>query len=107
MVVMTVYNKLVRDRIPEIITATGKQPECRVLGPDEYRAALDRKLDEELREYVDGGNVEELVDLVEVAYALAEYAGLSAAEFEAMRQAKRAARGGFERCLLLIQVGEA
>ena len=51
---MPAYNKLVRDKIPEIISASGKKANCRILGEDEYIKELDRKLDEECAEYTGG-----------------------------------------------------
>lgn len=103
---MIVYNKLIRDRIPEIIESTGKKYECRVLGPNEYLAALNAKLAEELREYDESGDLEELADLMEVIYAIVECRGASMEEFERLRLSKRERRGGFEKRLLLVSVDE-
>ena len=57
------YNKLVRDRIPEIIQSTGKSCTTEVLSSDDYLHMLDAKLDEELAEYHKDQNIEELADL--------------------------------------------
>ena len=58
------YNKLVRDRIPEIIEKDGKNCETEVLSDKDYLAMLDAKLDEELSEYHQDKNIEEQVQLL-------------------------------------------
>jgi len=98
------YNKLVRDRIPEIIAAEGKQCEVHLLSLDEYARCLDAKLTEEFNEYCAGGDGEELVDIVEVVQAIVESRGMTWAEFEAHRLAKKEQRGGFAQRKLLLSV---
>lgn len=100
------YNKLIRDNIPEIIAASGKTCECEILPEDKYLLMLDAKLDEELAEYHQDQNIEELADLLEVIYAAAAARGYSAAELEQIRSEKAAARGGFEKRILLKTVTE-
>lgn len=99
-----VYRKLIRDRIPEIIEAAGKRCEVRTLPEDEYQKELDRKLQEELKEYLEAGSVEELADLVEVALAIVRTQGMSEEEFEQVRLEKKEKRGGFEKRLWLDRV---
>lgn len=101
-----VYNKLVRDRIPEIIKEQGKLCDVAVLSDEEYLAMVDAKLDEELAEYHEDQNLEELADLLEVLYAAAKARGYSVEELEATRKAKAAKRGAFEKKLLLKSVTE-
>lgn len=72
-----IYNKLVRDRIPEIIEARGKKPNVRILEQEEYLHHLEAKLDEEVAEYHRDKNAEELADILEVVYALAEANGVT------------------------------
>ena len=98
------YNKLVRDRIPEIITSSGKQCECSTLSDDEYITMLDAKLNEELAEYHESKSMEELADLLEVIRAVAKARGSSIDEVEAIRRDKAAKRGGFEQKILLVEV---
>lgn len=95
-----IHNKLVRDRIPEIIEASDRKCEWEVLSDEEYLARLDEKLQEELAEYLEDKSLEELADLLEVLMAVAEARG-SMAEVEAIRAAKKAKRGGFEKKILL------
>lgn len=99
-----IYNKLVRDRIPEIIDNSGKQCICTTLPEDKYIAMLDAKLNEELAEYQESKSMEELADLLEVIRAVAIARGSSIEEVEAIRRDKAAKRGGFEKKLLLTEV---
>lgn len=98
---MKEYNKLIRDKIPEIIEATGKQCIVEVMNEAEYIDALDRKLNEELAEYQADKSLEELADLLEVMYAVAEARGYSIEELESVRKAKAEKRGGFKKKLRL------
>lgn len=100
------YHKLVRDKIPEIIEATGKSCTCEVLSDDDYLRMLDEKLNEELAEYHADHSLEELADLLEVIRAVAEARGSSFAEIEKIRVQKAQARGGFAEKLLLTEVRE-
>ena len=100
------YNKLIRDRIPEIIEASGKKPMVEKLEGEVLLEMLDKKLWEELEEYKESGQVEELADLVEVVEAILEYKRVSLDEFHRIKENKRKSRGGFERGLLLIEVTE-
>jgi len=95
------YHKLVRDRIPEIIEASGRTCCWRVLDAAEYQQYADAKLTEELAEYLEEGNVEELADLLEVVYAAAAARGCSPVQLDVIRQAKAAKRGAFDRRILL------
>ena len=95
------YNKLVRDKIPEIIEASGKTCETEILSEEEYLKMLDKKLDEELAEYHQEQNIEELADLLEVLYATAKARGYSIEELEQMRIKKQKTRGGFDKKILL------
>lgn len=100
------HNKLVRDRIPEIIASSGKTCVTCVLDEDEYIAALDAKLTEELAEYQQDKSAEELADLLEVMMAVAEARGYTFAAVEALRQEKAAKRGGFKSRIFLESVTE-
>ena len=101
---MKVYNKLVRDRIPEIIAGNGGECETRILDRDEYRRALREKLREEVAEYEKDGTLEELADIMEVVRALAAADGADAGELEAVRARKAGERGGFENRVFLVSV---
>ena len=100
------YNKLVRDRIPEIISAAGKTCTTEILSDADYLRMLDAKLDEELAEYHKDQNIEELADLLEVLRAAAIARGYTLDELERVRAAKVEKRGGFEKKILLKEVIE-
>lgn len=101
-----VYNKLVRDRIPEIIEKSGKTCTVETLANEQYIAMLDVKLNEELAEYQESKSLEELADLLEVMGAVVKARGYSWDELTEARKKKREARGGFEKRLLLKEVYE-
>ena len=100
------YNKLVRDNIPANIQAKGAVCETEILSDADYLRLLDAKLDEELTEYHQDQNLEELADLMEVIYACAKARGYTVAELESVRAEKAAKRGGFDRKILLKTVTE-
>lgn len=100
------YDKLVRDKIPDIIEASGKRCVTSVLSEDEYLKKIDAKLAEELEEYYKDQSLEELADLVEVIYAAAKARGYTPEELELCRQKKADKRGTFEKKILLKSVLE-
>ena len=97
------YNKLIRDKIPEIIEQNGGKAVIRQLSHEEFVRFLEMKLDEEVGEYHRDKTVEELADILEVVYALASLHGCSKEELLAVYDEKHEKRGGFERRLLLIE----
>ena len=101
---MKTYNKLVRDRIPEIIEASGHKCETRVLSDDEYLVELKSKLQEEVNEYLESGSVEELADIIEVVHSLSAQSGSSIESVEEIRSNKANERGGFKEKILLKTV---
>ena len=104
---MKIYNKLIRDKIPEIIKTAGKQSVVEVMSEEEYLEALDCKLEEELAEYQADKSLEELADLLEVIYAVAVARGYSIEKLEVLRKEKAEKRGGFEMRLRLKGVIES
>ncbi len=105
---MPIYNKLVRDRIPEVIEKTGKKFTTRILDNKEYIKELKTKSFEELNEYINAENdkdaIEELADLLEIIHALAECHGVNIEKVEQVRQEKAEKRGGFKDKIFLIEV---
>lgn len=102
----TKYNKLVRDRIPEIIEVDGKTCVTEILSDKQYLEMLDAKLTEELSEYQESHSLEELADLLEVLRAVVKARGWTWEELERVQQDKAAKRGGFEKKILLKEVRE-
>jgi predicted house-cleaning noncanonical NTP pyrophosphatase (MazG superfamily) len=101
---MKTYNKLVRDRIPQLIVEDGRKPFTRFLNDWEYLAELKKKLQEEISEYAKSGELEELVDIGEVIHAILTVENVSVETYQRMRLEKREARGGFEKRIFLESV---
>ena len=97
-----IYNKLVRDKIPELIRNQGELPHIRILSDAEYSDALVQKLNEETAEFLTEKNLEELADILEVVYALTEDLGYTKAELLQAYEQKHEARGGFQDRIFLI-----
>lgn len=102
----TIHNKLIRDRIPEIIEASGRSCVTEVLSGDAYIQALDAKLNEELAEYQQSKSLEELADLLEVMGAVVNARGYTWDDLTRVRKEKRADRGAFDRRIFLKEVIE-
>ena len=100
------YNKLVRDRIPEIIKAGGTDCKIEILSDADYIEMIDAKLDEELAEYHSDQTIEELADLLEVIYTATKARGYTLEELEVVRAKKAAERGVFDKKIFLIETIE-
>ncbi len=101
-----IYNKAIRDKIPEIIKKKGLKCECKTLDNREFLFHLEKKLDEEIREYHQTKDIEELADLLEVAYRIIELRGVSLSEIEEIRTRKNLERGSFSKNLFLVKTSE-
>lgn len=99
-------NKLVRDKIPEIMADSGIKATFRILAQSEYMEYLEKKLDEEVEEFHASKDIEELADIMEVLYAIAVAKGRGADKLDAERIKKRGARGGFSNRILLLDIEE-
>lgn len=95
-------SKVVRDRIPEIIKFSGSECAVNELSDLSFLPVLENKLKEEIEEYIESREPEELVDLLEIIYRIAELRGSSKDELEALRFRKREEKGGFEKNLILL-----
>jgi predicted house-cleaning noncanonical NTP pyrophosphatase (MazG superfamily) len=95
------YEKLIRDKIPEVIEKSGGICKTHVASESEYKELLKVKLVEKCKEYVKGGSSEELADILEVVYALGKTQHITADGIEYMRKKKVDARGGFQKRLVL------
>lgn len=98
------HNKLVRDKIPDIILNKGDECKTEILSDEDYIKMLDLKLAEELEEYQIDKSIEELADLLEVIYATASARGYSSMQLEKIRQDKRKKNGDFTKKILLREV---
>ena len=100
------HNKIVRDRIPEIIEKNGQRAVCRVPEKEEIIRGLEGKLTEELSEYLEDHSLEEMADLLEVMHGVLHHRGVSWEELERIRLEKREKRGGFQQGIYLIATEE-
>ena len=98
------YNKLIRDNIPDIIKNAGKEPHVYVADSKEYHERLLEKLHEEITEYKESQNPEELADIMEVIEALTAYHGVDPKTFMSLKDTKKTKNGGFEKRLVLTKV---
>ena len=101
------YNKLVRDKIPEIIKQSGKTSVTEILPDEKYTEKLNEKLLEEVNEFFESGTVEELADIGEVMHAIMATKGITLEEFQRVRLEKLEKRGGFKDKVLLVEVVDA
>ena len=98
------YQKLVRDYIPRMIADGGETPVTSILSGQVYEQALSKKLLEETREFLEPGEAEELADILEVVYAIAELRGIGVETLETIRLEKRSRNGDFSRGIYLDSV---
>jgi len=103
---MKVYNKLVRDLIPQIIEKSGKKFDIHIADDKEYGKLLEEKLQEEVSEYLEDKNLEELADILEVLVGLANQLGYTEEELFEKRKQKKFERGGFNDKVVLESVRE-
>ncbi|PFM63667.1 phosphoribosyl-ATP pyrophosphohydrolase [Bacillus cereus] len=105
---MPTYNKLIRDKIPQIIKTNGKTCTTKTLSKNEYIKEICKKTQEELTEYLEANTkehkLEELSDLLELINALAEHEGTTLEEINTIRKKKVEERGGFSDRVFLVEV---
>lgn len=101
---MKTYNRLVRDRIPELMLKEHELPTTRILNDDEYIQELNKKLREEVEVYLENENVEEMVDILEVIRAIIEVKGSTYEEVEEKRVKKANKKGAFKEKIYLEKV---
>ena len=103
-----IYNKLVRDNIPDIIVSNGETPITRILSSVEYKQELEKKLYEEYKEVLNTKNtndrIEELADMLEIIISLAKLENKSLDDVIEVAKTKREKRGGFEEKIYLEKV---
>lgn len=97
-----IHNKAIRDKIPDIIKESGSACNVKELSDAEFLIELEKKLEEETKEYIQSRSVEELADILEIISRISELNGISPGKLEEIRQDKARKRGGFEKNLFLI-----
>ena len=100
------YNKLIRDNNVRIMQEKGCKVTYEILNDKRYGEELDKKLKEEVEEFLDDYSVEEMADVMEVIYAILKYRNISMEELEKVRLAKRERKGAFEKRIFLKDVEE-
>ena len=100
---LTRYNKAVRDKIPEIIKESGKNCNVKKLKDSEFLVELEKKLIEELTEYQESKDVEELADILEAIYRISNLKGF---DLDKVRLEKIEKRGKFEKNLFLVDTSD-
>ena len=95
------YNKLVRDKIPEIIKDKGEVPITHTASDDEYWLKLKEKLQEEADEFMRDNDENELADILEVVYTICDYKKIDIKKLELLRKKKAGERGGFKERIIL------
>lgn len=95
------YDKLVRDKIPEIIEQKGGQYKIRLANSEEYWNKLKAKLAEEVAEFLESEDHEELADILEVLKAASEFKGVEWKSVLATQKKKFDERGGFKKRIIL------
>lgn len=96
-----IYNKLVRDNIPQIMVQNGAEPVTRILNDEEYFRELNKKLTEEVAEYLESYDIVEIADIIEVLRAILELKGISYDDFEDIRKEKVRTKGAFKNKIYL------
>lgn len=100
------YNKLIRDKNVEIMEDLGHKVEYEILNDERYNEELDKKLKEEVNEYLADYSVEEMADVMEVIYAMLDYRGMKMEDVEKVRIEKRNRKGAFKNKVFLKTVEE-
>ena len=100
------YNKLIRDKIPQLIEAAGKKYELHKADDKEYLQSLLAKVKEELQEFEEQPSLEEMADIFEVLTALIDYFGFDEEKIREYQEKKRKERGAFKKRLILDKVIE-
>lgn len=98
------YDKMVRDKIPEIIISGGSTPVTDTLTKAEALDYLAKKLAEEAGEYLESREMEELADVIEVVRGILFHSGHTWDELETIRRKKADERGAFEKGIRLVRV---
>ncbi|MCK5321121.1 nucleoside triphosphate pyrophosphohydrolase [Candidatus Pacearchaeota archaeon] len=100
------YNKLIRDKIPEIIKSKGDSCKVHAAGEEEYWDKLKTKIGEEVDEFLKNPCVEELADIQEVINAISDFKFEGKSKLEEIRKKKFEERGGFEKRLILEEADD-
>ncbi|TCK98628.1 putative house-cleaning noncanonical NTP pyrophosphatase (MazG superfamily) [Natranaerovirga hydrolytica] len=101
-----IYNKLVRDKIPDIIHKSGKECIVEQIEQEALEGFLKDKLREEVEEYIESGAIEELADIMEVIDGILAHRKIDIETLESIREQKKEERGGFLQGIKLVKTYE-
>ena len=101
-----IYNKAIRDKIPKIIEKDGHTCNIKTLSDEEFLVQIEKKLSEEVEEFQNDKNPEELADILEVIYRIAQLRGISKEKLEEIRIKKVEERGAFDKNLYLVDTSK-
>lgn len=100
------YNKLVRDKIPEILKGKRKKAVIHIANDEEYWKKLKEKLNEEVNEFVKDSNEEEIADIIEVINAICKYRKFDKNKLDYIKKEKAEKRGRFDKRIILDEVND-
>ena len=95
------YNKLVRDKIPEIIKKKGEKCKVHIANDKEYWGKLKEKLQEEIEEFSENETIEEIADILEIIDAICDYKKFNKKKLETVKKNKAKERGRFKKKIIL------
>lgn len=95
------YNKLVRDKIPQVIKQKGQTAIVHMANDKEYWLKLKEKLSEEVKEFSADASIEEFADVLEVLDAIAEFKNFSKKKVLSVKNTKAKQRGRFKKRIIL------
>jgi predicted house-cleaning noncanonical NTP pyrophosphatase (MazG superfamily) len=95
------HNKLVRDKIPDLIKTKGQKAVIHIASDEEYWQRLKEKLQEEVKEFCESENQEEIADILEVLNAICDFKNINKDHLELLRQQKAEIRGSFKDKIIL------
>jgi len=101
---MKVFDKLVRDKIPEYLQQIGKNPHTHIATDQEYWKELKAKLREETEEFLESEQEEEIVDIQEVIDAILSYKKIDPKHLRMLKRDKAKKRGKFAKRIILESV---
>lgn len=101
---IVIYNKLVRDKIPQIIKKSGKDYRVHIADETEYKTMLQDKLREEVDELIENPCIEEIADVLEVLESITQYYSFNKEDIQNYKKKKQTDRGGFCERLILEKV---
>jgi predicted house-cleaning noncanonical NTP pyrophosphatase (MazG superfamily) len=99
-----IYNKLVRDKIPDIIKSKGSSPKTHIASDEEYGKKLKEKLQEEVNEFIESDDSEELADILEVIDAIIKNKEFDKDKIERIKNKKNIERGSFSKKIILENI---